>query len=129
MFNDAVRLTRPALPRSSVRRAHHWLACCGRIDDEGAAVAIARSDETGGHVIAEKCNIRGVRAVADRERAASVAVVRSMGEACVVTVGNTCEIEQILRANGTGEATAKQAMSEIKTQMDGLLKQGVEEDK
>jgi multiple sugar transport system substrate-binding protein len=30
---------------------------------------------------------------------------------------------------GTGEATAKQAMSEIKTQMDTLLKQGVEEDK
>ena len=30
---------------------------------------------------------------------------------------------------GTGEATAKQAMAEIKSQMDALLKQGVEEDK
>ncbi len=60
--------------------------------DQSAAVAVRRGDEASGHVVAEEREVRGVAAIAHRQRAGGGAVLR-VGERRLRAEGDVRQID------------------------------------
>jgi hypothetical protein len=65
-----------------VRLCHDWNLSCAlrRFADQGAAMAVACGHEGRSHVAAEERDVRRMRAVADRQRAAGMVGVGRIAE-------------------------------------------------
>lgn len=79
------------------------LVCGGRIDDRGAAVAIAGGDEGGGEIVAQQCDVGGMAAVGDGKRTARGGCIVEAGrlEGGKIDVG---QIEDVVRCHSGDRA-------------------------